>query len=199
MPGNWQEEHWSTSLTQEPQVLRLSCRQRGILGVSLCVSYLTQELLYQSSVEINFLHCTSSHEASIIVNSGSKWFDAGHGGTDVYTSEYHVTHTFLVVNGLMVEGLLGANFLEQHKAVIDSLITASHLVHKVTTFHSKDQRTLISGAKTSTMAIIYSQLHHRDTKSIGDVGLGVCKRVLHKCDWTGGASLGSRTLKTPNA
>ena len=36
----------------------------------------------------------------------------------VSLSGYQVTHTFFVVNGLMVEGLLEVDFLEKHKAVI---------------------------------------------------------------------------------
>ena len=37
----------------------------------------------------------------------------------VSLSGYQVLHTFFVVNGLMVEGLLGLDFLEKLKALID--------------------------------------------------------------------------------
>ena len=37
----------------------------------------------------------------------------------VSLSGYCAMHTFLVVRGLTVEGLLGADFLEKHRAVID--------------------------------------------------------------------------------
>ena len=37
----------------------------------------------------------------------------------VSLGNYCVQHTFLVVHGLTVEGLLGANFLDKHKAVVD--------------------------------------------------------------------------------
>ena len=37
----------------------------------------------------------------------------------VSLGNYCVQHTFLVVHGLTVEGLLGADFLAKHKAVVD--------------------------------------------------------------------------------
>ena len=51
----------------------------------------------------------------------------------VSLGNYCVQHTFLVVHGLTVEGLLGADFLDKHKAVVILSTTDSHWVVMVTT------------------------------------------------------------------
>ena len=56
-----------------------------------------------ATVEANGLPLDVAGQMSMLVSLGN----------------YCVQHTFLVVHGLTVEGLLGANFLDKHKTVVD--------------------------------------------------------------------------------
>ena len=57
--------------------------------------------------------------SSTVAANGLPLDVVGQVSVPVSLSGYCVTHTFLVVRGLTVEGLLGADFLEKHRAVID--------------------------------------------------------------------------------
>ena len=56
---------------------------------------------------------------STVAGNGLPLDVVGQVSVPVSLSGYCVTHTFLVAQGLKVEGLLGADILEKHRAVID--------------------------------------------------------------------------------
>ena len=72
----------------------------------------------------------------------------------VSLSGYRVTHTFCVVNGLTVEGLLGADFLEKHRAVIDFADHRLTLGTQGDNIPVQGPKDTHSETQTSTMTII---------------------------------------------
>ena len=67
----------------------------------------------------SFTHLMEPGSSSTVGSNGLPLDVIGEVSFPVSLSGYQMTHTFFVVNGLMVEGLLGVDFLEKHKAVID--------------------------------------------------------------------------------
>ena len=87
---------------------------RFLLDSGAVVSVIRHNTLPQSVLS----HMEPASIATVGAN-GLPWDVARQESVLVSLGNYCVQHTFLVVHGLTVEGLLGADFLDKHKVVID--------------------------------------------------------------------------------
>jgi len=76
-------------------------------------------VLCHNKLPTSFTHLMEPASSSTVGANGLPLDVVGEVSLSVSLSGYQVTHTFFVVNGLTVEGLLGADVLEKNRAVID--------------------------------------------------------------------------------